>query len=581
VDGPDRGPERFRFETRAAGAHQVQVFGFQNGTGAYSITLERVEPVAADPRRLADQLFSQYGPETPGAEVAVFRDGRMIFAKAYGMANLAYAIPFRVDTRTNIGSTSKQFTAFAVMLLVEDGKIDLDADVRTYLPELPDLGEKVAVRNLLTHTSGYREFLNHVILGGRRLDHGDYIDRQELISIVQRQPKLQNAPGAEFNYNNTAFSLLAVIVERVSGMDFPEFMSTRVFGPIGMTRSVVRRDPETIVPGMSMGYAPGGKARYVEQRDLFGAMGAGGIYTTVGDLQLWVQNLDNPRVGSRAIVDQMTTPFVLTNGDTTTYGFGLVLDSHRGLRRIQHGGADVAHRSQLFYYPEIHAGITTQSNDATFDGSIAGRLAEAFFAADMKPDAPAPVVAFDASRYDPASFDKYLGRYALDAAPTFVLTFTRRGDSLFTQATGQSRIPIAPTSDSTFALRGVQASLTFHRAADGKVTGLTLHQNGDQRATRLEGEAPARWTPSAVELGQFAGRYLSDELEALYTLEVRGDSLFARNIRTDAVRLRPGEADTFTATNITWSFERDRNGRVIGLYLSNGRTRNVRFAKIP
>ncbi len=581
IDGPDVGPERFRFETKAAGVYQVQVLPFEKATGEYAIAVERMEAVATDPRRLADQLFSMYGTDTPGAEVAVFRDGRTVFAKAYGMANLTHSVPYRLDTRTNIGSTSKQFTAFAIMLLVEDGKIDLDADVRTYLPELPDLGATVAVRNLLTHTSGYREFLNLVSLGGWRLDHGDYLDRSELISIIQRQPKLQNAPGAEFNYNNTGFSLLAMIVERVSGTPFPEFMAKRVFEPIGMTRTLVRSSPESIVPGMSMGYRSG-KADYLETRDLFGAMGAGGIYTTTADLQRWVENLDAPRVGTPAMVAQMMTPFVLTTGDSTGYGFGLFADTHRGLRRINHGGADAAHRSQLFYYPDIHAGLTTQSNDAGFDGSIATRLAEAFFAADMESETTTVAADFDPASYNATAFDKFVGRYALDAAPAFVLAFTRNGDSLFTQATGQGRVQIYPMSDSTFDLRVVPATITFHVSADGAVPGLTLHQNGDQHATRLTGDAPPNWKPSAADRAQYAGRYLSDELEAMYTIIARGDTIIASNIRMDDITLgTPSKADTFVGGGVTWTFERDRNGQVIGMYLANGRTRDVRFAKLP
>jgi CubicO group peptidase (beta-lactamase class C family) len=284
IDGPARGPERFQFETDAEGAYQIEVSPFEEEEGEFVVTLDRLEPVATDPEQLADQLLSAYaGEDSPGAVVSVFRDGETIFSRAYGMANLTYGIPFEVGTRSNIGSTSKQFTAFAVMLLVERGELSLDDDVREHIPELPDLGETVTVRNLLTHTSGYREFLNLLLMTGRRLDHGDFIDREELISIVQRQPALQNSPGTEFNYNNTAFGLAAVIVERISDLSFPEFMEENVFGPIGMTRTMVRPSPEHIVEGKAEGYTPG-DGTYREIGDLGGAIGAGGIYSTVGDL---------------------------------------------------------------------------------------------------------------------------------------------------------------------------------------------------------------------------------------------------------------------------------------------------------
>jgi CubicO group peptidase (beta-lactamase class C family) len=578
------GVERVGIETKVTGANQLQVIPAPGDSGAYTVTLDRIERVATDPRKLADQLFRIYDhDDSPGGEVAVFRNGKAIFAKAYGMADLTHQIPFTVETPTNIGSTSKQFTAFAIMLLVEEGKVDLDADVRSYIPELPDLGEVVRVRHLLTHTSGYREFLNLTIMAGRRLDHGDYIDRGELISIVQRQPALQNSPGAEWNYNNTAFGLLAVIVERLSGMSFPEFMVVRVFGPLGMTHTRVRQSPEAIVPGMAQGYTPGGPTGYIESRDLFGAMGAGGIYSTAGDLGKWLANYANPTVGSRASVDQMMTRFVLTEGDTTNYGFGLFVDSLGGIRRVQHGGADIAHRSMLMFFPTINAGLTTQSNHAGFNGSIANRLAKAFFAEEMtaEPTVAPAAVAFDSASYDPADFDQYVGRYALDAAPTFVLAFTRNGDSLFTQATGQPRIQIYPTSDSTFELRVVEASLSFHRTADDSVTGVTLHQGGaNQHATRLAEDGPAAWKPDAEVLQEFAGRYLSDELETFYTLVVRGDTLVARQRRLDDIALSPAKEDAFDGGDLTWAFERDRNGEVIGFYLANGRSRDVRFGRV-
>ena len=575
-----QGPERFQFETDMEGAYRIEIIPFEDGEGEYVITLDRMEPVASDPEGLADQLLSAYdGDDSPGVVVSVFRDGETLFSRAYGMANLTYGIPFEVETRSNIGSTSKQFTAFAVMLLAERGELSLDDDVREHIPELPDFDEMVTVRHLLTHTSGYREFLNLMILTGRRLDHGDFIDRKEIIEIVQRQPELQNSPGSEWNYNNTGYGLLAVIVERISGQTFPEFMEENVFGPLGMTRTLVRPSPEHIVEGKAEGYtpAPGG---YLVIGDLGGALGAGGIYSTVGDLQKWVENFASAEVGSSEIFDQMMTPFVLTNGDSTGYGFGLFIDEQGGLTRIQHAGADVAHRSQLAYYPQINAGITTQSNHAGFDGSITFRLAEAFFGADMESDEAGDTieaVAFDVENYDSESFDVYAGRYSLDVAPTFVLTFFREGDTLFTQATGQPRAEIVPTSDSTFSLLVVDASVTFHRNDDGEVDALTLHQGGDNRATRLHDEL---WEATAEELSGYAGRYFSEEIETFYDVIVEDEKLVLKQRRMDDKTLTPGAVDMFTAGGTEVTFERDSENRVIGLSVSNGRTRGVKFHRV-
>lgn len=612
VDVTARGPDRFSGETRNAGRYTIQVIPFEGEEGDYTITLHRLEPVETDPDRLVDQLMSPYDTDdSPGAGVRVWRDGRTLFSKTYGMADLAHGIPFEEDTRTNIGSTSKQFTAFAVMLQAERGALSLDDDIRIHLPELPDFGETITVRHLLTHTSGLREIFNLLIMTGRRIDRGDFVDRDEILAVVQKQPALQNAPGAEWNYNNTAFALAALIVERTSDQPFHEFMDEHVFGPLGMTRTMVRPHSESVVPERSQGYAPASEG-YREIRDLGAAVGAGGIYSTLEDLQRWVENYIAPEVGSPAMIDEMMTPYVLTDGDTTNYGLGLFIDEHRGLARVHHGGADIAHRSMLAYYPELRAGITAQSNHASFDSNVAFRLAEAFFEDAMEPEAAAVAddETFDPSSYEAESFDELTGRYALDAAPTFILTFSREEETLYTQATGQPRIEIEPTSDSTFALTVVEASVVFHRDAEGGVTGVTLLQGGqEQHATRLEDDAESEeaWEPTADELRGFSGRYFSEEIETFFTIDFEdateqasgataesdqagdaGDShgqgaephLILRHRRLEDAELTPGDRDTFSGGGLTLSFERDRNGTILGFYLSNTRTRDVRFERI-
>jgi CubicO group peptidase (beta-lactamase class C family) len=533
-------------------------------------------------RRVDSIMASFQGTNTPGAVVAVVRKGEIVFQRAYGMANLSHGIPFALDTRTNIGSTSKQFTAFAVALLARDGRLSLDDDVRSHIPELPDLGETVTLRHLISHTSGYREFLNALAMGGWRMEDADDIQRREVVEVVQRQPALQNSPGAEWNYNNTGYALLAMVVERVTGESFPDWMADHVFGPVGMKDTVVRAHPGQIVPRSAQGYLPAGEGAFREARDIGAAMGAGGIYTTVGDLARWMGNLGTGEVGGREIMEQMTTPYILTTGDTTSYGFGLMMDRERGLRRVQHGGADAAHRSHFAYYPDLNGGLIVLTNHGGAGGAINARITGVFFGEEMEPrEVPAPTipeaVPFDPGSYDPASFDAFAGRYELEIQPGFVLSFRREGERLVAQATGQPAFELTPTSDSTFALSVVEAGITFHRDAEGVVTGLTLHQNGHHAAHRLPDAVDA-----SPDFSGLAARYYSPEFETIYTAAVEDGALVLRHRRRDPTTLSHASGDRFNGAFpfLEVVFERDESGEVTGFRAGNGRARDVFFQRM-
>ncbi len=587
INGAPREAERIHFDADSAGEYRIELAVPEDSAGSYAIELLRVEPIASEPAARVDQLMVAYSGDVPGGVVGVVRDGRLVFARGYGMANLSHDVPFTADTRTNIGSTSKQFTGFAIMLLKEQGLLSLDDDVRKYIPELPDFGQTVTLRHLLTHTSGYREFVNTLALTGRMVLNADYIDRSEVIEIVQRQPELQNDPGAEFNYNNTAFGLLSMVVERTTDTPFGEWMRENVFLPLGMEHTAVRMTPNQIIEDRAQGYFPAPEGGFRETSDLGASAGAGGIYTTVGDLARWIDNLQTGRLGGRAVIEAMTTPNTLTSGDTTGYGYGLFIDEFRGLRRIHHGGSDIAHRSTFMTFPEVRGGVVVLSNNATFSGGIPTQIAEAFFgdvleAEDAESDAPAEQVAgpFDPESWDPASFDELAGRYALDQMPTVTLTFVREGDSIFGQLPGQPRFELEPTSDTTFTLVGVPASVTFHRDEDNEVTHLVLHQNGNHRATRMEGE---EWSPSAEELAEYTGRFFSEELETFYTVEIDEDHLVIRHRRFDDVVLAPGkDPDSFTGgfplSDAT--FERNAAGQITRLVVGNGRARGIIFERV-
>lgn len=635
-DGPGRGPEPFSRPLRDAGTYTLQVTGFEDGDGEFVIRVDQLEAKSDDPRTLADQLmFAWDRPNTPGGAIRVWRDGETLYSKSWGLADLAWQMPFAEDTPTNIGSTSKQFTAFAVLLEQEAGRLSLDDSIRKWFPEFPEFTDPITLRHLLSHTSGLREFLNLYLVAGVP---PSALGRSDVARVVERQPALQNEPGAEFNYNNTAFSLAAQIVEKTSGQAFDDYMREHVFAPLGMDDSYVRMTPSTLIPRRSEGYTTGAEG-WTAPGDLGGAVGAGGIYASIADLERWGVNLlsENPVVGSRAIFDLMMTENLLTDGEGSGYGLGLFVDEQRGLARVHHGGADTSHRSMIIYYPELNAGLTAQGNAASFNSQgTAIELGAAWFGDEMEPESGEAPVADDAAPFDPASFDPvdfepFAGSYTLDPAPqiTARMWYDEEAGTFRTQLTGQPAVEIRPTAPNRFEIVTVDATLVFE--AGEPAPGFTLFQNGQEiHATRVQtaqadadadgdggGQADSEpWAPGALALADFEGRFFSDEIETFFTLRVEGPAAESEEGAADAaptdsepapdapatdapaeepatgarlvlsywrgsdLPLTPTEPDTFTTVGLTLTFERDRNGQVIGFYVDATRSRDIRFGRV-
>lgn len=589
-DTPARGPEAFSTTIREAGTYTLHVAPFEDEEGEFEVQILQLEERSDDPEDLADQLMYAYSrPGGPGGAIQVWRDGRTVFQKAYGLADLTHEVPFRTTTPTNIGSTSKQFTAFAVLLQADRGHLDLDDDIREHVPELPEFDETITVRHLLTHTSGLREFLNLFGLTGAP---ASAVSREQVITIVQQQPALQNSPGDEWNYNNTAFSLASTIVERTSGQDFDDFVEEHIFEPLGMESSYVRMDPTVLIPGRADGYTPGGSG-WAAPGDLGGAVGAGGIYASVEDLQRWGEHMLDPKVGSPELVEMMMTEDTLNDGEGSGYGLGLFIDEQRGLLRRHHGGADISHRSMIVHYPEIEAGLTVQSNAATFNSSdVAFQLGAAFFGDAMEPDEAVMADAeFDPDAWDREEFDAFEGSYSLDPAPQMVARFWRDGETLYTQLTGQQALEVEPVSPTRFRVLAVDAQFEFE-IEDGESIGATLFQNGQEtHATRVADDDVAEteeWAPDDLE--DYVGRFFSEEIETFY--EIRLDTpdddpdaeprLVLNQLWMGDSPLRASTSEeTFTAAGgITIQFERDRHGRVNGFYVDVTRARDVKFVRV-
>ncbi len=591
-DGSERGADRFQLGAERAGRYRVQVEVLDDEAGSYTITLERVEPMADTPQGKADQHFGRWDrDDTPGVVVGVVDGGELVFTRGYGMANLSHGVPFTPDLRSNVGSISKQFTAMAILLLAEEGRLSLDDPIRKHLPELPAVADPVTIRHVLHHTSGLREIFNTLLLAGWEAE--DSLARSEVRGVLETQPELQFPPGSEHLYNNTGYLLLADLVEAVTGEPFDAWMRDHVFAPLGMSSTLVKMRRGQVIPESAQGYVGAGEAGgFREAGDIEQSYGAGGIYSTPSDLTLWLRNFRDATLGGSELVAAMTTPVVLPDGEKTDYGLGIAVDELRGTKRIWHNGGDMAHTAMLVYLPEIEVGVILLGNTPGFAGmGHADFLLESFFADRLPPepsedgdDAGTTGEEAGAVVVPAEVLASWAGRWELEGGLVVEVAFA--DGALTLRIPGQPELALEPVAADTVEVEGVGATLQFHPAEGGPPQEATLRQSaGEVAVTRVGQEA---WEPTADELAPFAGRFLSGGLESFWTIEVasaeegRGPTLVARHRRlADPVELRAKDHDSFTGHPplVEVRFVRDEAGRVTGFYGSFGRTRDVWFER--
>lgn len=533
-----------------------------------------------------DSIFADYAtPDAPGCALAVYKDGKIVYAKGYGSADLEHAIAITPQTRFDIGSTSKQFTASCILLLEQQGKLSLEDDIRKYIPEIPDYGQTITIRNMLNHTSGLRDYIGLLIMGGLNID--DVTTTKDALRVVSRQAGLDFPPGTTHEYSNTGYFLASVIVERVSGQSLRRFAAEHIFGPLGMRNTTYIDDHTEVVPNRAIGYSPDAEGIYHRNVSYWEQNGDGGVFTNVEDLLLWDENFYHPKVGGTALTQALQTRGVLTDGTTLDYALGLYFDTLGGLETVQHSGSWGGYRAELVRVPSQHISVAVLANQSMVNPRrlaqrVLGVLLADKFPVPLKPakvektDSEAGTQQKEIS-IDPKIFDAYVGDYALDVQPDFVLTFMREGERYYSQATGQGTVEIFPSSDSTFFLKVVDGYITFHRAQDGTVPTMTLHQGNDYTAHRIE-----RATMTPDQLTPYTGTYYNSELETGYTLSVEDGKLVARHNRFDPITLSPTAEDDFSGDQ--WyldkvHFERGEDGSVQALIVSAGRVQGLRFVR--
>jgi CubicO group peptidase (beta-lactamase class C family) len=528
---------------------------------------------APDPARI-DALFSAFTDRTPGCAAAVVRDGRTIYARGFGLADLSHRVPIRPDTVFEIGSVSKQFTALAVLLLEADGKLRLDDSVQQHLPEVARLiAQPVSLRQLLHHTGGLVGYQELMELSGVAFE--DVIRPADVLRTIAVLPALNSPPGARHSYSDTGYFLLAQVVARLGGGSLDAFLQKRVFGPLDMTSTYVYNDHRRVVPHRARAYEPtAGQQAWRLSESNWIIDGDAGVHSTVQDLVRWSAEVTRPRVLPPAVIESLRTPGRLNDGSPLSYGMGQVAQPYRGLPRAQHSGGWAGYRSMLMHFPTQDASVAVLCNAADAPaGQLAQRMADEVLDHAL---APVPVTAATS-----------------EAAPAVAVAARYEGQFLHDDGIELARIGASGTGALRVQLGA--AAATFRPAPGGGwrtatgATHLQLDDTGQVLSVKREGRPTetyrraAAFTPSAEDHAALSGRFRHDALGSELIIARNGNDLAAQFNPPvgDVQPLQWVGPDHLAQADYVLRIERDAQGKATALVYTRERVRGLRYVRQP
>lgn len=535
-----------------------------------------------------DALFSAYDAGSPGCALGVIRNGELVYKKGYGNASLEFGVPIDPEnTVFAIGSTSKQFTAAAILLLVQDGKISLTDDIRQYLPEMPNYGKAISIDHMLSHTSGLRDYTVLMTMG-TGVREVDYSSDADAMAIILRQTSLNFAPGAHFMYSNTNYFLLAKIVERLSSQPFGTFLQERIFQPLNMRHTRVRDKYDVVVPQRAMGYAPSATDGYSMKDVNWEQVGNTGVLSTVSDLAKWDGNFYQPRVGGEWLVKQLQQNAIRRDGIRLSHARGLIVDgAYRGMRSVHHAGDTAAFHAQLFRLPEQRFSAVVLCNvDGVDQTLLSFKVADIFLADEIKkrratvaqPGArPAARAPAPASMPSASELESYAGVY-LERYSQSLHAMEARDGHLWYRAPQREPVALEPGGAQRFRLPGKMENL-FQFSRQDKRALLTIGSGADE-PLELVRVKPVQ--TDRVRLEDYAGTYFSPEINVHWTIVTKDGKLYKQAQREASKPMSPAFEDAYTVTiddQELLRFTRNSRQRITGFIVDNPRVLNVVFSR--
>lgn len=528
-----------------------------------------------------DSLFLDWNnPDVPGCAIGIVENGKLIYAKGYGIADLEHDIQITPTSVFYIGSVSKQFVTFSILLLEEQGKLSLDDKIQKYLPDFPAYNSTLTIRNFIHHTSGVRDYLTLMYLKGR--SYLDNADVDEVYELIKSQKELNFTPGEKYLYSNSCYFMLAMIVEKAAGQSLRDFAHENIFKPLGMKNSLFYDDNTDLIKNRVFSYHKkeneDGFNNLIMRFDL---VGSGGVYSSIEDLYLWDQNFYTNKLGKggQNIINKMHEEGLLNNGESSGYAFALNNGTYKGLKTVSHGGALAGYRAQLMRFPDENFSVIVLANrgDANptrksfqiADILLKDRFVEKPEKKEIKKEKPK-----NTSAVEKLNLNQLVGNYQIQAG--VVLEVTLKNDSLnVLQTWNKSSYNIANTTGNTYEIPNDNSiQFVFSALKDDFTQILTVFQNGNETICKRKEELDL----SSLKIEDYAGTYYCEELDISYLFFIEDEKLKMKIANYESQELSLYEMDAFTSDGNLVRFNRS-NGAIKGFELDAGRVTNLKFVK--
>jgi len=513
-----------------------------------TITYNQKITITDDIKQQIDELFADY-EDKPGCAVGIYHQGKIIYQKGYGYANLEYQVKVTPESIFDVASISKQFTAACILLLEEDGKLNLDDRIQKYLPELPKYAEgEVTIRHLLHHTSGFKDYLALLHFMGKSWDIN--FTEEDGLNLLRQMETLNFTPGEKYSYSNSNYLALGILVQRLSGKSMNEYAQKHILQPLGMNKSFFYEDSKRVILNRTIGYTDEEDGYEREHFFNFIVPGDGGLHTNIQDFLKWSNNYQSSKIGKENFVEKMLVRPVLNNGNTSTYALGVEHGLYLGYDFFGHNGSWGGSRSMFLQFPKADLAVVAMSNNGTINVwgktyQLAGIVLPENQLVSESEGTPVAAPARTPIQLSKQQLEKFCGNF-VDLASGYDRKIYFKEGSLYYYRAADSESRIFPVDKYEFGMEGAGGDLliSFKEEKGRKMMYVT---QGDNEYI-YEGYEAASY--NKTDWQQFVGQYQASEFDATYEVKVDNGQLQLSVDGKELETFRPAMTNVFCSDHL-------------------------------